>query len=261
MKVTVIGTGNMGGALVRGLVRSGVQPAEDITCTALSESTIAKLYAFNPALNLTTDNIAAVHGCDVVVIAVKPWVISTVIEQIAPVLDADRQCVVSMVAGVGLDDLAGMFDQWSDKIPPLCIAIPNTAIELLCGVTFVTASDLSSQQMDMVKGLFAALGKTYVVDEAHLRAGTILASCGIAYALRYIHAAAQGGVELGFRPAEAQDIVAHTVKGAAELLIANGSHAEQEIDKVTTAGGLTIRGLNAMEHAGFSSAVIKGLKA
>ena len=261
MKVTVIGTGNMGGALVRGLVRSGVLPAADITCTALSESTLGKLRSFDSGLVLTTDNVAAVRGADVVVIAVKPWVIASVVEQIASVLDATRQCVVSMVAGISLDDLAGMFEQWSGQVPPLCVAIPNTAIELKCGVSFLTMRGLSQVQSRDVTGMFAALGKCYVVDEPHLRAGTVLASCGIAYALRYIHAAAQGGVELGFRPAEAQDIVAHTVKGAAELLIANGTHAEQEIDKVTTAGGLTIRGLNAMEHAGFSSAVIKGLKA
>lgn len=251
----------MGGALVRGLVRSGAVPAAEITCTAQTEATMAKLRAFEPALGLTTDNVAAVQGADMVVIAVKPWVIATVVEQIAPVLDAERQCVVSMVAGMTVNDLAEMFGKWSDAVPPLCIAIPNTAIEMLCGVTFMTSRGLSHDQEEQVKRLFDALGKTYVVDEPHLRAGTVLASCGIAYALRYIHAAAQGGVELGFRPAEAQDIVARTVKGAAELLIANGTHAEQEVDKVTTAGGLTIRGLNAMEHAGFSSAVIKGLKA
>lgn len=251
----------MGGALVRGLVRSGAVPAAEITCTAQSEATIAKLRAFDSALGLTTDNVAAVQGADVVVIAVKPWVIATVVEQIAPVLDAERQCVVSMVAGMTVNDLAEMFGKWTAAVPPLCIAIPNTAIEMQCGVTFMTSRGLSYDQESQVKRLFDALGKSYVVDEPHLRAGTVLASCGIAYALRYIHAAAQGGVELGFRPAEAQDIVARTVKGAAELLIANGTHAEQEVDKVTTAGGLTIRGLNAMEHAGFSSAVIKGLKA
>lgn len=261
MKITIIGTGNMGGALVRGLVHSGIFPAADITCTALSESTQGKLRNFNSALNLTTDNVAAVCGADVVVIAVKPWVIASVVESIAPVIDPSCQCVVSMVAGMSLDDLAGMFDKSCGCVPPLCIAIPNTAIELMSGVTFMTARGLSQEQQSHIVAMYDALGKCYVVDEPHLRAGTILASCGIAYALRYIHAAAQGGVELGFRPYEAQEIVARTVKGAAELLLANGTHAEQEVDKVTTAGGLTIRGLNAMEHAGFSSAVIKGLKA
>lgn len=104
MKITIIGTGNMGGALVRGLVHSGIFPAADITCTALSESTLGKLRNFNSALNLTTDNVAAVCGADVVVIAVKPWVIASVVESIAPVIDPSCQCVVSMVAGMSLDD-------------------------------------------------------------------------------------------------------------------------------------------------------------
>ncbi len=105
------------------------------------------------------------------------------------------------------------------------------------------------------------MGTTLVIDEQHLPAATTLASCGIAYAMRYIRAAMEGGTELGFKAAVAQEIVAQTVKGAAALLSVPGAHPESEIDKVTTPGGLTIRGLNEMEHAGFTSAVIRGLKA
>ena len=94
-----------------------------------------------------------------------------------------------------------------------------------------------------------------------MNAGMVLASCGIANALRYVRAATEGGVQLGFRAGEAQHIVAQTLRGAASLLDADGAHAETEIDKVTTPGGLTIRGLNAMEQAGFSNAVIRGLLA
>ena len=79
--------------------------------------------------------------------------------------------------------------------------------------------------------------------------------------MRYIRAAMEGGVELGFRPEEAARIVEQTVKGAATLLLTQGTHPEAEIDKVTTAGGITIKGLNAMEREGFTNAVIEGLKA
>lgn len=113
----------------------------------------------------------------------------------------------------------------------------------------------------MVAGLFEGTGKVKIVPLGQLMAGTALASCGIAYALRYIRASAEGGVEMGFRAKDAEEIVAQTVKGAGALLEAHGSHPEEEIDKVTTPGGLTIKGLNAMEEAGFTNAVIKGLKA
>ena len=94
-----------------------------------------------------------------------------------------------------------------------------------------------------------------------MAAGRALASSGIAFALRYMRAATEGGVELGFYPKQAQEIVVHTVKGAVDLLLENKSNPEMEIDKVTTPGGITIKGLNEMELSGFTSAVIRGLKA
>ena len=112
-----------------------------------------------------------------------------------------------------------------------------------------------------MRGLFDAVGKTAVVDERRLKAGMMLASCGTAFALRYVRASAEGGVELGLYPKEAVEAALQTVKGAAALLEARGTHPEQEIDRVTTPGGITIRGLNAMEEAGFTAAVIAGLKA
>ena len=112
-----------------------------------------------------------------------------------------------------------------------------------------------------VKGIFDEMGSTLITDFQHLAAGTTLASCGIAYAMRYIRAASEGGVELGFKADVAKDIVMQTVLGAVKLLQASGMHPEQAIDLVTTPGGVTIKGLNEMEHAGFTSAVIRGLKA
>ena len=109
--------------------------------------------------------------------------------------------------------------------------------------------------------MYGSMGEVLVVDEQHLAAGTTLASCGIAYAMRYVRAASEGGVEIGFKADDAKNIVLQTIKGAVELLQATGEHPEAAIDKVTTPGGVTIRGLNEMEHAGFTSAVIRGLKA
>ena len=128
-------------------------------------------------------------------------------------------------------------------------------------MTFVVPVAATEGQTAAVSSVFGAVGHTIVTEERLLAAGTTLASCGIAYAMRYVRAAAEGGVELGFRADEATAIVLQTVRGAVELLQAGGGHPEAAIDKVTTPGGVTIRGLNEMEHAGFTSAVIRGLKA
>ena len=109
--------------------------------------------------------------------------------------------------------------------------------------------------------IFQELGDAMLVEERLMGAGMALASCGIAYAMRYIRAATEGGVELGMYARDAQRIVQQTLRGAVELLEATGGHPEEEIDKVTTPGGITIRGLNAMEQNGFSNSVIQGLKA
>jgi pyrroline-5-carboxylate reductase len=113
----------------------------------------------------------------------------------------------------------------------------------------------------LVQDLFNQLGKAITIDEKLMDAATVLGACGTAYAMRYIRANIQGGIEIGFSAATASLIAAQTVKGAAELLLKHNSHPEQEIDKVTTPQGCTIAGLNEMEHQGFSSSLIKGLTA
>ena len=128
-------------------------------------------------------------------------------------------------------------------------------------MTFIVPCGAGEKQTAMVKIVFDDLGQSLITDEAHLGAGTALASCGIAYAMRYVRAAAEGGVELGFKADVSTHIVLQTLQGAVSLLQGTGMHPEAAIDRVTTPGGLTIKGLNAMEHAGFTNAVIEGLKA
>ena len=153
--------------------------------------------------------------------------------------------------------------EWlGDNCPPLYLVIPNIAIAEMASMTFIVPCGAVAQHhTETVKAIFDEMGNTLITDEQHLAAGTTLASCGIAYAMRYIRAAAEGGVELGFKADDAKNIVMQTMKGAVELLEASGLHPEAAIDLVTTPGGVTIKGLNEMEHAGFTSAVIRGLKA
>ena len=252
MKITVIGAGAMGGAFIDGLLASGFK-ASDITATRRNSSALEPWAA--KGVHTTTDNVMAARWADMVVLAVKPWMVKDVLMLIYPVLD--KQILVSFAAGLPGKDLKLMA---GTEIPTF-IVIPNTAIAICRSMSFIVPVKATEEETEKIRGLFDRLGESIVTDEAHLSAGTALASCGIAYAMRYIRAASEGGVELGFKASEAERIVIQTVRGAAELLKHSGKHPEEEIDKVCTPGGITIRGLNEMEHSGFSSAVINGLKA
>lgn len=258
MKIAIIGAGAMGGAMADGFIKSGAVKPADIS---VANPTAQKLEHFAlQGASVTTDNKTAAEGADIVVIAVKPWLVEQVVNELKPVLNYTRQTIITVAAGIS----GSQFTAWlkkDDTVPQTFIVIPNTAIAVLASMTFIVPVNATADTTAIVKALFDNVGQTMVTDERHLSAGMTLASCGIAYAMRYVRAAAEGGVELGFKADMAKDIVLQTMKGAVELLQANGNHPEAEIDKVCTPGGLTIRGLNEMEHAGFTSAVIRGLKA
>lgn len=257
MKIAVIGAGAMGGAIAEGFVHSGRFLPSDITVSAPHESTLERFAALG--IRTTTDNRHAAEGADVVIVAVKPWLVENVISGIKPMLDYSTQTVVSVAAGVSGDRLTAMLAKEDGSRPETFIAIPNIAISVGCSMTFIVAVNGDATATEKIEDMFNSVGSSLIVDEHLLGAGTALASCGIAYAMRYVRAASEGGVELGFKAGAARDIVLQTVKGAVALLQANGNHPEAEIDKVTTPGGLTIRGLNEMERAGFTNAVIRGL--
>lgn len=259
MKLSVIGAGAMGGATVEGLLKTDIFSAQDITVADPYEPV---LHRFNQLGTLTTTcNADAVADKDIVMVVVKPWLVESVLEGIKDKMDYSRQILVVVAAGVSSDDILQWLDKGDGHTPKLALAIPNTAIAQCQSMTFLVPVSLSAEEKDTVCGIFNSVGKAMIVEERMLAAGTTLASCGIAYAMRYVRAASEGGVEIGFKADDAKDIVLQTIKGAVELLQANGNHPEAEIDKVTTPGGVTIRGLNEMEHAGFTSAVIRGLKA
>lgn len=257
MKVAIIGGGNMGSAIAAGLIKSGTTD-----CVALSsprQVTLDRIAAMCPGALLTLSNTEVVGGADVVILAVKPWVVPGVLAEIAPLIDFRNQVIVSLAAGISLADLNGMLHQYSSR-RTLMRAIPNTAMLVGRSMTFVCHDDTASDShVEAVKSIFAALGRVDVIPERLMPAATALCSCGIAYALRYIRAASEGGVQLGFYPDKAKEYVMATLEGAVALLEATGSNPESEIDKVTTPGGVTIRGLNTMEACGFTNAVVRGL--
>ena len=251
MKIAVIGAGAMGGAFAEGLLASPDFKAEDLTIANPHEE---KLLSFaTRGASVTTSNTAAIKDADVVVLAVKPWVVPDVV-------DYRRQTIVSFAASVNGNQLRKLFER-DGRLPRIFEACPNIAIAECQSMTFLVPVEADDETTKKIERLFNLLGQTMTVDERALPAGTALAGCGIAYVMRFVRAATEGGVELGFKADVAKDIILQTMKGAVALLQQTGLHPEAAIDKVTTPGGLTIRGLNTMEENGFTHAVIAGLKA
>ena len=258
MKIAVIGAGEMGGAFATGLLKVTVCKPEDVCVANPHTDKLERFAAMGAAV--TTDNKAAADGADVVAVVVKPGVVKTVLDELRPELDYDRQILVNMAASVTIDRL----ETWLDKdgrVPAIVQALPNIGIAERASMTFLSPNTPGREVLGRLLPLFDDLGRTMITDERLLAAGTAMCGCGIAYVLRFVRAATEAGVELGFKADDARRIFVQTLRGAVSLLEDNDRHPEAEIDKVTTPGGMTIKGLNTMERNGFTPAVIAGIKA
>lgn len=253
-KIAIIGGGNLGTAIAEGLAKSGFVKPEHIMITKRNLDTIKHLE--KKGMLIGDNNIEAVRYADLVILAVKPFQIADIMGNIKNEL-TDRHLLVSVITGVSMDEI---IHQAGKKIAVIR-AMPNTAIAIQESMTCLCSRNLKEGQLEYIQDLFNQLGRVVNIEEKLMDAATVLGACGIAYALRFIRANIQGGIEIGFDATTASLIAAQTVKGAAELLIQTGRHPEQEIDKVTTPKGCTIAGLNEMEHQGFSSSLIKGIAA
>ncbi len=253
-KIVIIGGGNLGTAVAEGLLISKFSKASEIIVTKRNTSTLRSLK--DSGVGITDDNALAVRKSEVIILAVKPFQVTEVLNGIKKELTG-KKMLISVVTGVTISDIEDIIGK---KIP-LFRAMPNTAIAIRESMTSICNKDAEPSEVKYVHELFGKLGKVVTIDEKLMEAATILGACGTAYAMRYIRASIQGGIEIGFDAATASLIAAQTVKGAAQLLLEKGSHPEQEIDKVTTPKGCTIAGLNEMEHQGFSSSLIRGIVA
>lgn len=251
-KIAIIGGGNLGTAIAEGLIKSKFCSPNDITITRRKIDNLNHLK--DRGVNVTSDNKEAVQNSELILLAVKPFQVSDVLNGFKSELNS-KHMLGSVVTGVLISEMEEIIQT---KIP-LFRAMPNTAIAIQESITCLSFANTNTEQIDYVKNLFNTLGKVTVIDEKLMEAATVLGACGTAFAMRYIRANIQGGIEIGFDAATASLIAAQTVKGAAELLLQKGTHPEQEIDKVTTPKGCTIVGLNEMEHNGFSSSLIKGI--
>ncbi len=251
--VAIIGGGNLGQALARGWVSSGLFQPADVHLTRRHPDKLDDLAALG--FRTGSDNRVAAAEAQCVIVAVQPGQLDTVLSEIGPVLDPARQTVISVVTGVTLE----MIRETIGTDVPLVRAMPNTAVETLDSMTCLSAAGGEAEGLAIATYLFDAVGLTMAIDEDMMIPATALCACGIAFFLRTIRAAAQGGTEIGFHADDALILAAQTARGAAELVLRGGGHPEGEIDRVTTPRGCTIAGLNELEHQGFSSAMIRGI--
>ncbi len=254
-KISIIGCGNIGLSLLQGFLKEKAIPAKNITVTRRNIEELDSLKPFG--VRLTCNNIQAVKDSEIVIIAVKPYNIINILEEIREYINPKKHIIISVTAGISINEIKDLV-----KSPlPIFRAMPNISASVGKSLSCISHSDADEKDIESVKALFDIIGTTMVIDEELMQSATILGSCGIAYVLRFIRAMIQGGIQIGFDAKTASAIVNQTVKGAAELLIERKEHPEFEIDKVTTPKGCTIVGLNEMEHNGFSSSLIKGIVA
>ncbi len=252
-KIVIIGGGNLGTSIARGLLKLNEFSSQKVVISEKRQVRISYLLESEFQV-VANNNPKAIEDASIVIISVKPQQIGEVLGEIVDSFNPEKQLLISTVTGTSLNEL----EKQMGKIPIVRI-MPNTAIEIRESMTCVSFLNCTGDQEKTVIELFNKLGKTIVIQEELMGAVTVLGACGIAFALRFIRAATQGGIEIGFSAEMSQLIASQTVKGAAQLILENNSHPETEIDKVTTPQGITISGLNEMEHQGFSSALIKGL--
>jgi pyrroline-5-carboxylate reductase len=251
-QLAIIGGGNLGSALAKGLIKSGAFQSSDLIISKRNIATLAELSKIG--VHLITDNKKAVEVAPIVILAVLPQQIDEVLHDIKNSITADH-LVISVVTGVHTSAIKNIIGNEKTVVR----AMPNTAISILQSMTCIAGEGVNEQHLNRTRTIFDAVGKTLIINEDKMTSATALNACGIAFFLRAIRAATQGGTEIDFHAEEALLMAAQTAKGAAMLLLENHSHPEEEIDKVTSPKGCTIAGLNHMEHSGFSSAFIKGI--
>ncbi len=252
-KLAILGTGNLGSAIARGLYESGKYKPKRIT---LTRRHIERLEPFKKlGFQIERDNRKAVTESDILILSVEPQKINELLNEIKSVVKEDKHTVISCVTGVSI---AQIREQLGNEVP-IVRSMPNTAIAIRQSMTCLASENDNGDALKMAREIFSTVGKTLRIDEDQMGAATALGACGIAFFLRAIRAASQGGIEIGFSSDKALLIAAQTALGSAQLLLDNDTHPEAEIDRVTTPRGITISGLNQMEHEGFSSAMIRGI--
>jgi len=253
MKIAIIGTGNLGLSIAKGLVINNTY-----TTLYLSKRNIDVLSSWKEYKNvfITQDNKEAVQNSDIIIFAVQPNQFDLILKEVKSLL-TDKHVLISTITGYTIDRMESIIGNQH----PIIRSMPNTAISVGKSMTCLCSNDTGKKKLPIAEAIYNGLGTSLVIEEQHMQAATVLCASGIAFWMRLIRATTQGGVQLGFDADVALKMSMQTAMGAASLLIETGRHPEEEIDRVTTPRGCTITGLNEMEHQGLSSSLIKGLNA
>ena len=253
MKIAIIGTGNLGKSIAKGLIINNA-----ITSLYLTKRNLESISEFDGYKNvfLTTSNAEAIQQSDILIFAVQPAHFENILKEIKPFL-TNKHVIISTITGFSIRRIEEVIGSEAFIIR----AMPNTAIAVGKSMTCLCSNELGKQRIKIAEAIFNRLGHSMTIPEAQMQAATVVCASGIAFWMRLIRATTQAAIQLGFDAKEAQELAMFTCDGAANLLIANGNHPEEEIDKVTTPKGCTIEGLNEMEHKGLSSSLIQGMVA
>jgi pyrroline-5-carboxylate reductase len=253
MKIAIIGTGNLGSSIAKGLITTNA-----ITTLFLTKRNVRGLADFEGYKNvfLTADNTEAIKKSDIIILAVQPAHLEQILIDAQPFL-TEKHVLISTITGFSISRIESLVgtDQFIIR------AMPNTAIAVGKSMTCLCSNDKGSQRLAVAEAIFNRLGTTISIPEQQMQAATVVCASGVAFWMRLIRATTQAAIQLGFDAEEAQNLAMYTCEGAANLLITSGNHPEQEIDRVTTPNGCTIEGLNEMEHKGLSSSLIQGMVA
>jgi pyrroline-5-carboxylate reductase len=255
-KICIIGTGNMGAALVSGLTGSGSSSPKKIICTDVRESTL-KAIEKKYGVQTTTSNLEAVKQSDIVIYAVKPQIMAAVIKETVEKLDMSK-LIISIAAGVPMAALESCLN----KELRLIRVMPNIAAAVKEAATAVAAGkNASEEDVEIAMSIFDSIGKTVFIKENYLMdAITGLSGSGPAYIFLIVEAMADAGVKVGLSRQDAIFLSAQTVLGAAKMLIETKEHPGQLRDRVTSPGGTAIAGLATLEKGGLRTTLINAVE-
>ncbi|MGH1336651.1 MAG: pyrroline-5-carboxylate reductase [Aureispira sp.] len=253
MNIAIIGVGNLGLSIAKGIINSKL--ATNLHLTKRNVADISYLVE-EGKVHVGADNRAAVAAAEVVIFAVQPTHFEAILEEIKDLL-TKGQVLISTITGFSIAHMERLVGAEQFIIR----SMPNTAISVGASMTCLCSNTKGKEKIDLAKTIFNELGHSLEIPEQQMQAATVICASGIAFWMRLMRATTQGAIQLGFDAKEAQELAMHTCNGAAELLIASGNHPEQEIDRVTTPMGCTIQGLNEMEIQGLSSSLIQGIVA
>ena len=250
MKIHIIGGGNLGVAIALGIV----QYSKNNQVTITRRNTASILHLEKLGIIVSSDNTHQIQDADIIILTIKPFQVDIVLAEILPKIS--NKIIASAVSGLDIVTLQNK----TNLAHHIIRIMPNIAAQFGESATCISYHEKDKEQAQNVLSLFQDLGTAPIIDEKLMDAATVLGASGTAFALRYIRASMQAGIEIGFDSQTALAISAQTVKGAARMLLEEKVHPEQLIDRVTTPQGCTIAGLNEMEHLGFSSSLIVGIK-